>query len=434
MVTMRLSILAAALGLLGLACSSEATTPPGTGGSGTGGQTTSSTGTGGAGAGGGSGGQSPGGSGPGGSGPAAYEGFGAVTDGGAGGEVCTVSSLDDDGPGTLRECIESQSGPRIVEFDVAGEITLLSDLVVREPFLTVDGETAPAPGITILKSSISDGEFIIAGTHDIIVRHLRFRGLWQMGGPHQNNAATISIDGDTNPDHIAQRIMLDHLTARNATDGGPDIWGEVADVTVQWCFFFYNWHPTTVSHYPGPFQTRQRISMHHNVYAKNGERNPQIRADVRDFDYVNNVIYDWGFFGEGGGYGIRIKNEPGEPQVNGNFINNYFLPTIRPEWALVYGLDPGPDAHDGTPAGPPPPQGTVISSAMGALYVAGNELPADNQDHYSTVDQPLTIPPEAQVTTLPAAELESAMLPYVGMRYQDAEEQAILDEIAAAMP
>ena len=49
---------------------------------------------------------------------------------------------------------------------------------------------------------------------------------------------------------------------------------------------FYSWHPTTISHYPAPYQIRQRIGMHHNVYAKNGERNPQIRADVRDLDYV----------------------------------------------------------------------------------------------------------------------------------------------------
>lgn len=152
----------------------------------------------------------------------------------------------------------SRTGPRRVVFDVAGEITLLGDLNVQIPFLTVDGATAPAPGITIQKGDISEGQFVIAGTHDVIVRHLRFRGLWQTGGPHLNNAATIAIDGDANPDHVAARIVLDHVTSRNATDGGPDIWGEVHDVTIQWCFLFHSWHPTTISHYPAPYQVRQR--------------------------------------------------------------------------------------------------------------------------------------------------------------------------------
>lgn len=96
--------------------------------------------------------------------------------------------------------------------------------MLKQPYLTIDGTTAPAPGITIRKTTISNGEVIIAGTHDIIVTGLRFHGLFKQGAPNQNNAATIAIDGDANPDHVAKRIILDHLTSRNATDGGPDIY------------------------------------------------------------------------------------------------------------------------------------------------------------------------------------------------------------------
>lgn len=267
----------------------------------------------------------------------------------------------------------------------------------------------------------------------MIVRHLRFHGLWETGGQHLNNAATIAIDGDANPDHVAARIALDHITSRNATDGGPDIWGEVQDVTIQWSFMFYSWHPTTISHYPAPYQVRQRISMHHNLYAKNGERNPQVRADVRDFDFVNNVVYDWGFFGEGGGYGVRIRSEVGEPQVNANIVNNAFVPTIRPEWALVYGDTPGADAFDGGPDGAPA-QGTVVTTTLlGQLYVSGNQLPPENQDQYSTVADPLPVPPAAQVTTYAASELRTRLLPYVGTVHRSAEEDAIISELAAVM-
>jgi hypothetical protein len=365
--------------------------------------------------------------------PATYEGYGSATTGGAGGDVYHVTSLWDSGPGTLRDGMTNRSGPRTIVFDVAGTIVLRSDLVVNRPYLTIDGASAPPPGITISQNTIFD-QFIIAGTHDIIINHLRFWGLYVEGGPVSNNAATIAIDGDSGPDHAAQRIILDHITARGATDGGPDIWGEVRDVTISWSFIFYNLHPTTISHYPAPYQVRQRISMHHNVYAKNGERNPQVRADVRDLDYVNNIVYDWGFFG-GWGYGIRIRNEVGEPKVNGNFANNALIPgAVNPEWALVFGRDPGPDSTDGGPAGSPP-QGTVITtSQMGSLWVSGNILPPGNRDQYSTVATPLPVPSSAEVTTWPAAELGARVLATVGMKYRTAEEEAILDEIMAALP
>jgi hypothetical protein len=310
---------------------------------------------------------------------------------------------------------------------------MLSKLVVNRPYLTIDGASAPPHGITIRQPTIRD-QFIIAGTHDIIINHLRFWGLYVEGGPRSNNAATISIDGDSRPDHVAQRMILDHITNRGATDGGPDIWGEVRDATISWNFIFYNRHPTTISHRPRPYQTRQRISMHHNVYAKNGERNPQIRADVRDLDFVNNIVYGWGFFG-GWGYGIRIRNEAEEPKVNGNFVSNALIPgMVNPQWALVYGTDPGPDSTDGGPNGSPA-QGTVITtSRMGSLWVSGNILPSVNKDQYSTVPGPLSVPSSARVTTWPAAELGARILPTVGMKYRTPEEDAILNEIRAALP
>jgi len=365
-----------------------------------------------------------------------YEGYGVNSAGGNHGETYRVTSLADSGPGTLRDGVVNRDydsdGPRTIVFDVAGTIQLKNDIVVREPYLTIDGATAPPPGITITKTSIYDGEFIIAGTHDLIIRHLRFKGLWDYGGTHSNNAATITIDGDSGPDHVVQNVILDHITASNATDGGPDIWGEVRDLTIAWCFFHHNWHPTTVSHYPGPYQTRQRISLHHNLYAKNGERQPQLRADIRNFDHVNNIIYDWGYFGEYSGYGVRVRCRSSEPQVHCNIINNWFIPTILPSWALVYGISPGPDSDDGGPGGSPPAQGTVITTShLGDVYVSGNILPPENKDHYSTIAQPLPVPDYAKVTTYDAQDLATKVLPYVGMLYRNQQEQAIIDEIIA---
>src|SRR5262245_59512114 len=70
------------------------------------------------------------------------EGFGATTPGGRGGKVLLVTNLDDAGPGSFRAACEAE-GPRIVVFRVGGMIRLKRDIVVRNPFLTIAGQSAP---------------------------------------------------------------------------------------------------------------------------------------------------------------------------------------------------------------------------------------------------------------------------------------------------
>src|SRR6185312_7176562 len=74
------------------------------------------------------------------------EGFGATTPGGRGGKVIVVTNLDDSGPGSFREACEAD-GPRIVVFGVSGTIGLKSPITVRNPNLTIAGQTAPGDGI-----------------------------------------------------------------------------------------------------------------------------------------------------------------------------------------------------------------------------------------------------------------------------------------------
>jgi pectate lyase len=362
----------------------------------------------------------------------AYEGYGYATLGGTGGDTYHVTTLADGGPGSLRNGVFNRTGPRTIVFDVGGTITITNQFMINRPYLTIDGGTAPDPGITLTKT-IDTNQFVVGGTHDVILRHLRFKGLYLGGEAGANNRDFITIDGDSGPDHHAQNIVVDHVTVLNATDAAMDIWGEVSDVTISWCLIANSFHPSTVSHYPAPFQKRRRISMHHNVWARNDERNPQLRADVADFDYVNNVIYDWGYWTRFG-YGVRIRNEPGEPQVQANIINNYFKSVHGdPASGLVYGATNGPDSLDGGPTNPVP-QGTVFTnSGMGALWVSGNVLNPGNLDHYSTISAPHPVPTNAIVTTYSAYELKDKVVPNVGMKYRTPEEQALLSEVAAAM-
>ncbi len=95
------------------------------------------------------------------------EGFAACVTGGRGGEVYHVTHLGDSGPGSFRDAVSR--GPRIVVFDVGGYIRLGSPVSVGSN-LTIAGQTAPGAGI-----ATRDYEVSFSGSHNIIVRYMRFR-------------------------------------------------------------------------------------------------------------------------------------------------------------------------------------------------------------------------------------------------------------------
>src|SRR5262245_46806453 len=106
---------------------------------------------------------------------AVFEGFGYQTVGGSqtGSTTCHVTNLNKTGAGSLLDCATNRSGPRIVVFDVGGTIVLGDILRVNQPYLTIDGTTAPNPGITIRpwdSDPGADSAIIIEDTHDVIIR------------------------------------------------------------------------------------------------------------------------------------------------------------------------------------------------------------------------------------------------------------------------
>jgi len=92
-----------------------------------------------------------------------------ATRGGLGGYVVRVTTLENEGPGSLRAALSS-GGARVAVFEVGGVIDLgRKTLKITEPFVTVAGETAPSPGITLIRGAVT------VQTHDVVVRHLRIR-------------------------------------------------------------------------------------------------------------------------------------------------------------------------------------------------------------------------------------------------------------------
>jgi len=362
-----------------------------------------------------------------------YEGFGSLTTGGQGQTVYHVTSLNDDGSfGTLRDAVSQ--GNRYIVFDLGGQIVVDKDLEIMGSNVTIDGSTAPYPGITLKKSKFDIVILTIKGIHDIIVTHIRVQGLLARGvDTDHEHMGTIAILG--HEERPVRNVIIDHVTTRNAIDSGLDIWGEVSSVTVQYSLIAINDSPQTISHYGrGEFKKRRNISIHHNIYARNNERNPQLRADTRTVDYVNNIVYDWGYW-NGKGYGIRVKNKwrPGEPKVTMNIINNAFIATRRPGWALVYGKSAGGEEND---EGPDHvlPQGTLYrESDMDSLYVMGNLLPEENMDQYSTISDPLPVPDYARVTTYPVSALADSVVPFVGTHYPLADEEEIFRAITDSL-
>jgi pectate lyase len=341
-----------------------------------------------------------------------YEGFGAVT---RGHEDCPdrwttyeVTSLADDGtPGTLRDAIAE--GCRLVTFTMGGTITLESTLNIRYGFVTIDGASAPDPGITIVQPA-GIATTIEAGNSsgpvsDVIIHHLRM-----VGATVEEEGADIwGIDGEANP---VSRIIIDHVTASGGQDGIFDLWSDVDDVTLSWNLMIDTAKMMHLSTNDLAL-TRDRVSIHHNVFARNNERQIRIRHHSEQIDYVNNVVWGWGFF-EGGAAGLHVAYDEGEVNPSLNVVGNVFQ--------FVEGLDGDP--------------GDAIiwetGASVGTIFFDDNLVPKDEMDGVSNGDAQV-IPAEAQVTTYGAATLAENVVPWAGTHYPTEGEVALLDEIAAGI-
>jgi pectate lyase len=136
------------------------------------------------------------------------QGWAAHTQGGRGGKLIRVTTLDLEGPGSITEAIKTK-GPRTVVFEVGGVIDLgVKTLRITEPLLTIAGQTAPAPGITFIRGGID------ISTNDVVVRHIRVRP----GDAGQ--AKRSGVDFDAISTVRARNIIVNHCTLTWGTDEG----------------------------------------------------------------------------------------------------------------------------------------------------------------------------------------------------------------------
>jgi pectate lyase len=242
------------------------------------------------------------------------EGFGTKTIAGRGGKVIEVTSLADDGPGTLRAAV-NVSSPRIIVFRVVGTIELKSELQILNPFVTLAGQTAPGGGICI------KGAGIAIMTHDVLIQHIRVRP--GNKGPIQaeiNDA--ISIMGKyAGQNDDAYNVVVDHVSASWGEDETVSTWFGAHDITISWCIISEALNRSRhrkKTHSAGLLigDSSYHVSIHHNLLAHNDFRNPLI-SKGGTHDIVNNVIYNWGV----------LPAEIGDYDSNTflNFIGNCFI-------------------------------------------------------------------------------------------------------------
>lgn len=238
------------------------------------------------------------------------EGGGAYSFGGRGGKVITVSSLADSGPGTLREACET-GGARIIVFNVAGIIRINTPIIVRAPYITIAGQTAPGDGICIA------GESFWVNTHDVVIRHVRFR----------RGETDVTRRDDTFGGNPVGNIMIDHCSTSwgldenisfyrhmfDPQDGSKELKLPTVNVTIQNTISAQALD--TYNHAFGSTLGGENCTFMRNLWANNAGRNPSIGWNGV-FNFANNVLYNW----------VHRSVDGGDYTALYNIINNYYKP------------------------------------------------------------------------------------------------------------
>lgn len=228
-------------------------------------------------------------------------GWAATTAGGRGGRIIKVTTLAAAGPGSLREALEAE-GPRIVVFEVGGIIDLgRQTLRIRNPHLTLAGQTAPDPGITLIRGGLD------VATHDVVIRHIRVRA----GADGAAKGSGWEVDGLSA--RAAWNLIVDQCSFSWATDenlsasgprfdGGDTVqdWRRHTSRRVTFSRNIISEGLSDSSHVKGEHSKGTLIHDNAtdvlivgNLYAHNHERNVLFKGGVHAAA-VNNLIYNPG--------------------------------------------------------------------------------------------------------------------------------------------
>ncbi|RKR84338.1 hypothetical protein BDD43_4572 [Mucilaginibacter gracilis] len=359
------------------------------------------------------------------------EGGGAYSFGGRGGQVIVVTSLADSGPGTLRWACE-QGGARIVVFNVAGIIRIKTPIIVKAPYISIEGQSAPGDGVCVA------GESFLVNTHDVVIRYMRFRR-GETNVARRDDALGGNPVGNIIADHVSASWGLDENFSmyRHMYDAGIGEKEEkhgTANITIQNCI--YSEALDYWNHSFGSTTGGENSLLIRNLWADNTGRNPSIGWNGV-YNFVNNVVFNWHHRSMDGGDYTSLFN----------IINNYFKP--------------GPVTPKNEPVGhrilkPESGRSKMKEKVFGRAYVNGNivegndrvtkdnwdggvqvegeggkELPdAGKYKDYMYSDKPFPLPP-APIKILPAQEAYKFVIANAGatLPVRDAVDKRITEQV-----
>jgi hypothetical protein len=213
---------------------------------------------------------------------------GITTEAGRGGAVHRVTNLNNSGAGSLKACVDA-SGPRVCVFEVSGTIRLSDDLTLRNPNITIAGQTAPSPGIMLR------GAGVLVRTSDVLIQHLHVRPGDDAGGEAPRNRDGLKISGA--PGTTLRNIVIDHCSFTWSTDEVASAWQNWNNISLINNIFA---EPLHDSIHPegkhgfgvllGPVNGNATLAG--NLMASMQSRLPMTAASRAVI--VNNVIYNWG--------------------------------------------------------------------------------------------------------------------------------------------
>ncbi len=205
-------------------------------------------------------------------------------------QVVRVTSLRTKGDGSLRDAVKIK-GPKIIVFEVGGVIDLEQQFIsLDEPDCFVAGQTAPAPGITIIKGGLR-----LRGDRTVL-QHLRVRpgdaGQAKQSGWEPDGISTSGGPADVWVDHCSSTWAIDE--AISASTYKPPTGEPVRRMVISNCIAGPGLDNS--SHHKGPhakgtlvFGGSQHVAIVGNLYTSNVERNPVFQPGTSGVA-VNNVI------------------------------------------------------------------------------------------------------------------------------------------------
>ncbi|MFT6926889.1 MAG: hypothetical protein ACJAZP_002509 [Psychromonas sp.] len=242
-------------------------------------------------------------------------GFGTDSVCGLNGEVIKVSNLNDSGAGSLRDAI-NQKGPRTIVFEVSGAIKLQSKLVIESPFVTIAGQTAPAPGISLYHEALK------VDTHDVCMQHIRVRlgdsdyNLNPMSESEAGDADALVIRGGRDSEGT-YNVVLDNMSVSWSVDESISVFGGVSNLTIRDSIIAeplrYNAHGKDHAYCLLIRSETEKVSLIGNLFGHCQRRSP--RMDGGTLQYVNNFVYN------PGEYAVSVHDLPIDVTMVGNVMD-----------------------------------------------------------------------------------------------------------------